>query len=153
MSDTEESTIDSQAGQKSGEQQLQIKVDNVLYKIVDNHISVLKLLKQTKATKNEWLLSALKEKLEREKVLSPSSIPKEKHITVKLGKELQEVLEARISVLDRITRGYSKKRFFLEAILEKIEHEKATVAGSLKEQEKKLLEDPDAKNGKRTSDK
>ncbi len=102
-----------------------IKIGEMLYRRIDDHIRTQKRFGEKRQTKNAWLEEAVKEKLESERDFSAGNIPREKHLSVSLSKSLTDELEKRVELLKNLLEGYSKKRFILEAALEKLEREEA----------------------------
>ncbi len=118
----------------SDKQQHSIKIGDALFKKIDNHIRTIQRLGKAQRNKGEWIQDAIKEKLEKVKNLNVNSLPREKYLSVKLSKALSEELKRSVELLDRILNGYSKKKFILEAALEKLDREEDLLKNLLERQ-------------------
>lgn len=89
---------------------------------LDNHLQKLKCLHHPLSVRQYWLLNAIKEKLNRKKTdLSDSQY---KNLNLKLPQDLVEELNA---LLKLSQNSYTKKKWLLEAIEEKIDAEKKMI--------------------------
>lgn len=97
---------------------------------LDNHLQKLKCLHHPLRVRQYWLLNAIKEKLNRKKVdLNDSQY---KNLNLKLPQDLVEELNA---LLKLSQNSYTKKKWLLEAIEEKIDAEKKMI----QEEQKNLI--------------
>ena len=108
-----------------------ITVGEHLHKRFEKHLHLLKHLEDQSYTKQQWLVSAFLEKIERENETDISPLAKSRHLRFKLKKQLQEKIEEKINIIKSFRKSYSKKQWFIEAIYEKLEREE--------EKAKKLL--------------
>ena len=103
---------------------IMIKVTEKIYNRVDSHVRILKHLAKYEHSKNSWIVEAVREKLEREKKLKNSNIPKDKNLNLTVDVSLDNELQRQIDIIKTFKpQGFSKKQFVLEAIFEKLEAE------------------------------
>lgn len=89
---------------------------------LEKHLQRLKYLQHPQSRKQFWLLQALQEKLLGEEKNSDSH--KVKHLHVTLTQEIVENLNARLALSPKT---FTKKKWVLEAIEEKLEAEKTLI--------------------------
>lgn len=102
---------------------------------LDEHLKRLKYLQHPHSVRQFWLVNAIQEKIQKEK--SSSDIAKAKHLNVKiLPKILKEISEhIKLSYFN-----YSKKKWIVEAIEEKLEQEKVLLESKKKPSKQKTAE-------------
>ncbi len=108
-------------------------VSEKIYQKIDNHVRVLKQNDDEIKSKKTWIEKAVREKLKREKEISPQNIPKEKYLSFKIEHDLGTEIERRVGMIRNFRDSYSKKAWILDAILEQMDHEGSTT--------RKILED------------
>jgi hypothetical protein len=108
-----------------------VTIGDNLHKRIDKHLNLLKNLEDENYTKQQWLMAALKEKLEKDENLS--DIPKARHLRVQVDRNTHKKLESMVNLIKNFRRSYSKKQLLVEAICEKLDREE--------EKAKKLLLD------------
>ena len=106
-----------------------ITIGDNLYKRIDKHLNLLKNLEDENYTKQQWVMKALKEKLEKDESLL--DIPKARHLRVQVDRDTHQKLESMVNLIKNFRRSYSKKQLLVEAICEKLDREE--------EKAKKLL--------------
>lgn len=101
-----------------------MQVGEQLFSRLDDHIRMLKLFfKNDSQNKNEWVMEAINEKLEREQTVDIRIIPKDRFLSVKLAQPVHQKLEQRINFIRKFRSGFSKKQWVVDAIIEKLEVE------------------------------
>lgn len=117
-----ETTIDQQ-NELDSEESLgyAVTIGENLHQRIDNHLYLMKNLGKKNFTKQQWLLNALQEKLAQDETLV--SVPKERHIQIKVDHTTRKQLESRVDFIRNFRRSYSKKQLILEAIYEKLDRE------------------------------
>lgn len=100
-----------------------VKIDEQLFKRLEKHIKVLKRIEQTGISKQTWITDAIKEKLAKDKDPGNMDLPKERHLTLKINDPINEKIDAKVNILKQLQASYSKKKWLLEAIYEKLESE------------------------------
>lgn len=100
-----------------------------IFSRLDNHIQILKRLDNTSTSKQRWMTEAIKEKLENEKKLTSDQLPKDKHVSVRVEKNLAIQIEKNVEKYRVFRRSFSKKQWLIDAICEKLlsEESKAKV--------------------------
>jgi predicted transcriptional regulator len=119
-----------------------VKIGKNLAERIDNHIDVLKYLKNKDLKKSQWLLEAISEKINREEHLPPYALPKEKHLNIKLDDQLRERMERIVSALKSVRRAYSKKQWIVEAIAEKLDKEEAEAKQLARKKDQQIVGNP-----------
>ena len=102
-----------------------------VHKRLDKHIFVIKKLIDKGLKKNNWLLSALIEKLEREapyQEVSPA-----KTITIKMEPKLEQLILQRVNHIKKLRKSYSKKQWILDAIIDKLDRDEENIDNKLLE--------------------
>src|SRR5438105_2635223 len=102
-----------------------------IHKRLERHIFIIKKLINKNLTKNNWLLSAIEEKLERE--VPYQDVPAVNTISLKLDPKREQLILQRVNYVRKFRKSYSKKQWILDAITDKLERDEENV-------EKKLLE-------------
>ncbi|CUI18083.1 conserved hypothetical protein (plasmid) [Candidatus Protochlamydia naegleriophila] len=116
-----------------------LRVGEDLYTRINKYIHVVKSLEDKKITKQNWIREAVKEKLEKEKDVSPGSISRERVLTFKLEYPLIKAIEGQVEITKKFRYSYSKKKWFEEAFYEKLErdeHKAKTLLEKLVESQK-----------------
>lgn len=98
-----------------------IRIGESLYERLDQHILLLNHVEQTDHSKQSWILEAIQDKLKGEE--GSSLIPKVKHVHFKVPKDLSRKIVNRVEFIRKFRDSYSKKKWILEAIEEKLEKE------------------------------
>lgn len=100
-----------------------LTVSENLYNKIDGHVRVLRHIKKELKSKKYWIIEAIQEKIDREKEIDSTIIPKEKCISFKIDKSLGNKIIRRIELIKKFRKSFSRKRWILEAIFEKMEEE------------------------------
>ncbi len=107
-----------------------IKVRDGIHSQIDRHISLCKVLRKGSVTKQEWILDAIREKLDKEH--SPHTESEGwKTIYMKIDLELHNRLEHRIEEIKKVCVGFSRKEWIMEAVQEKMDSQKEDRAEAL----------------------
>lgn len=94
-----------------------------LYLRFNKHIHLLKRLENTSISKQRWITEAIKEKLEKESTSNFEDLPKDRHISFRVAKNLSNMVENSVIKTRKFRRSFSKKQWFVEAIYEKLDKE------------------------------
>lgn len=116
--------------------QYSISLTAKLFKRLSNHFDSLKLIGHQDRKRQSWLLKAVQEKLSREK--DSEDLYKGKYISFKLQNHLYENLKNRLEEIEGKNIRYSKKKWIIDAIEEKLEAEQELIQEKL-QQIKKLI--------------
>lgn len=100
-----------------------LRVSEHLFKKIEKQILVLKYLDNRCQSKQEWIQTAVKEKIENEKEISPESIPKERRLHFKIEKNHGDYISGMVSFRKQFRESFSQKQWLIEAIQEKLERE------------------------------
>ncbi len=98
-----------------------IEIGENFYKKINNHVYLLRHIHKRDYSKNRWIMEALNEKLSQN--LSPTEVPRRKQISLKIDANLRKNLEIKIEYIKKFRNNYSKKKFIMEALAEKLERE------------------------------
>ncbi len=96
-----------------------VTISRHIHARLERHVLILKKLLDKGATKQNWMISAIKEKLARD--LQDDSLPKATTITLKIDKELDEELNARVEFIKKFRQSYSRKQWIVDAVIEKLD--------------------------------
>ncbi|CUI18213.1 conserved hypothetical protein (plasmid) [Candidatus Protochlamydia naegleriophila] len=100
-----------------------VRLNRTIYYKINDHITIIKRLSNRFLSKNKWIEDAIKEKLEREKILPPEQI-REKTVTFSIDRSLNNDIEQRVNFLKSIHNSFSKRKWFEEAFFEKLERDR-----------------------------
>lgn len=106
-------------------------VSQHIHERLDRHVFLLKKLIQRGASKQKWVVDAIKEKLTNDE--TKTSIPKANTIYVKIDDNLKIQMEKRIEFMKNFCSSYSKKRWLVDAVVEKLERDEKEVDMKLSE--------------------
>ena len=98
---------------------------------IEQHIIYVKKLSDPNSTKQRWILHAVQEKLSREE--KDQDIPKERRLNIKLDKVTSKKVLKRVDLIKKFRTSYSKKQWFVDALLEKLEQEEQEIKKKLSE--------------------
>lgn len=103
---------------------LPLRVGPSLSSRLEDHLYLLKKIGGSRVTKQNWIIEAIREKLDRDVAESvPCQANKDRRMVLKLDPNTLETLKSRIDLSRRIGASYSKNKWVLEAIDEKLEKE------------------------------
>jgi len=113
-----------------------LRMGESLFNKIDRHVTLTNhmIKEKKKRSKQIWVIEAIREKLEREKV-PISHIPKQKSLHFKIPEDLSRVIEARVKLIQEVRGSFSRKLWFIEAIYEKLEKEDQMIQEMIKEME------------------
>lgn len=106
-----------------------IIISPYIYERLERHILILKKIIDRGMTKQRWLTSAIREKLEKDS--SDTQLPKATTLTMKIEEELEKLMLQRIEYIKQFRFSYSKKQWLVDAIIDKLDRDE-------EEAEKKL---------------
>lgn len=104
-----------------------VKIPESLFKRIDDHIMAINAIEQEKVRKNDWFEDAIQEKLNSTKKICPRNIKRERNLNIKLRPNISHEIDKHVSILKTIHTTYSKKKWILEAVYEKLEREEGAV--------------------------
>ena len=117
-----------------------IRIEERFYKRLIDHIQLLKRLNNVK-NQQHWVEEAILTKLKKEEVqVITECSSRKKHLNFKINYQINAQVEIRVELMKKIRGNFSKKKWFLEAIHEKLEaEEKKTKIKTTKEIFKSML--------------
>jgi|GEM_PF-3076495 len=107
-----------------------VKISSNLDKRIKQHLLKRKAFPGMKGTKQDWLLQAVKDKLQ--KLERSEEIPIEKSITLYFDQNTLEQINDHVDLNKRLKHNYSKKKLIIEAINERLESEEKELNQLLK---------------------
>ena len=117
-----------QQNNESERVQFHCRIGNIFADRLDKHILSLERMNRKRVTRHLWIEEAIQKKLDREVNLHPADIPKEARISLRLVKSLSDEINDKVSLMKRFRTTYSKNKWVIEAIEEKLEEEHQQVA-------------------------
>ena len=103
---------------------INIETNHNIIRKIQQHIFVRKAcMGESKISKQSWAEEAIKEKLENERDIH-SCLLKNKSFTFLLSNDLEKEIEERIKIIKKFSRSSSRKKWLLDAFLQKIENER-----------------------------
>ena len=100
-----------------------LRIGERFYRRFIDHIQLLKRLNIIK-NQQDWVEDAVLSKLEKEEEQNATEcLHREKHLNFKINSQIDSQVERRVQVIKKIRSSFSKKKWFLEAIHEKLETE------------------------------
>ncbi|MBT4936328.1 hypothetical protein HON22_00250 [Candidatus Peregrinibacteria bacterium] len=115
-----------------------LKLGDSLFSRIDNHLLQMKYLSSERQSRQNWILNAVKEKLNQD--LLSSAIPKIRSTTLRIDPKTFKKLDQRVEFIKKIRGNFTKKHLIVEAIEEKLEREKQTTQ-SFKDSYEELFPD------------
>jgi hypothetical protein len=88
-------------------------------------VFLLKKLIKRGASKQKWVEDAIREKLTNDE--TKTLIPKANTIYVKIDDNLKNQMEKRIEFMKNFCSSYSKKRWLVDAVVEKLERDEKEI--------------------------
>lgn len=113
-------------------QQYSVSISQNLHDRITKHLLILKKLCRQGQTKQNWLMEAIRERLEFEENNKECEF-QERRITLQVDLLTEERLSHRVSYIKQFRSSYSKKKWILDAIEEKLEKEKPMAEQKLAE--------------------
>lgn len=107
-----------------------ITISPHIYERLEKHITILKKLVDRSASKQRWIIEAIKEKLLNDE--DSTQPPKATTLNVKIEENLCREVVERIEFIKKFRVSYSKKQWIVDAVLEKLDRDE-------KEVEKKMI--------------
>lgn len=108
---------------KEKKRTISLSLSEQIAKKIEKHILVRKsILKEIDVSKHKWALEAIKEKLEKEKDIR-SCLTRNKSFNFELPDHLEEKIDERVDFVKKFSKSYSRKKWLVEAFLEKIDNE------------------------------
>lgn len=108
-----------------------ITISPHIHERLERHILILKKLIDRGVTKQNWITSAIKEKLKKD--AANKQVPKVTTLSVKIDEDLDKLILERIEYVKKFRVSYSKKQWLVDAIIDKLDNDEP-------EAEKKILE-------------
>lgn len=100
-----------------------IRLSEHLFEKLEKHVMLLRHLDGSTMSKHAWIIQAIQDKLDKEEDLRLSSIPKERSMSIRLPEKLAEQLDKQVDIIGNFRVSFSKKKYIVEAIFEKLEQE------------------------------
>jgi predicted transcriptional regulator len=107
-----------------------VEIGDALHKKIDKIVRVLNRLDNKSHSKKSWVLEAIQEKLSAEHH-QPDEIIGSKHLTLSFEDDVKAKLDEIVAFQKKFRKTYSRKKWILEAIYEKIEREEETTENLL----------------------
>jgi hypothetical protein len=98
-----------------------VSISQNLHSKIDRHVLVSKNLLKLKLTKHDWVIEAIKEKLEKQ--FDSSEITQEKNIGLHLDPLTHQRLGKHVDMIRQCQFSFSKKKWILDAIQERLDKE------------------------------
>ena len=118
-----------------------LRIDERLYRRITQHIQLLKRL-NIAINQQKWMEDAILKKLDKqEKQNFAQSIHSEKNLGFKINIELDAKIEKMVEIIKKFSSSYSKKKWILESIYEKLELEEKETEITANELLKSLLKE------------
>lgn len=111
-----------------------IGLDEYLFNRIEKHVLICRSLENSKKKKQQWIQEAIEEKLEREDHPKNIPIPRDKGVNFKLPSQTYQKLEKRLKLIKKVKGSFSRKRWIIEAIEEKLERESFKLEKFMEEQ-------------------
>lgn len=99
-----------------------IEINDALFSQIEKQINQLKK-HDIRHSLHSWTLESLREKMLLEKKLGSQKISREKILKLVISDRLRQYIDSRVLEIKGVRRSYSKKKWILDAILEKIERD------------------------------
>lgn len=110
-----------------------MKLNEYDFDRIDEHVRTLNCFSEKDARhKREWVLDAIREKLDREQEFSVRNIPQEKHLSIYMDTDLYTKLDERIELIKKLKGGFTKKQWIMAAVVEKLNREEQNAKALLK---------------------
>lgn len=106
-----------------------VTVSPILHKKIDKHVSVFKNLLKQELRKQDWIIEAIKEKLERD--VPSQEIIKEKSMGLHLDPLLHQRIGKHVDMKRQFHFSFSKNKWILDAIQERLDQETENVYAKL----------------------
>lgn len=100
-----------------------IELNDALFFQIENQVNFLKK-HDIRHSLQSWTLEAIREKMILEKKSGISKVSKQKILKLIISERLRQYIENRVLEIKAIRRSYSKKKWILDAITEKIDRDK-----------------------------
>ena len=98
-----------------------IRVGENFNKKINKHIDTLKKCQEGRYSRNQWINDAIKAKLEKE--IQGNTISVDKHLNARIDVKLLELINQQVKVMKKFNHSYSKQKWIIEALSEKLEEE------------------------------
>jgi hypothetical protein len=110
-----------------------IRIGESFYGRLSNHINLIKHFHNHAYSKQIWIIEAIKERLEKEEKSEDLSLNIDKYLNFKLDEKTQDRVEKRVKILSQFSKSFSRKKWILEAIEEKLNREEIKTRKLLEE--------------------
>lgn len=100
-------------------------ISSHIYERLEKHITILKKLVDRSATKQRWIVDAIKEKLLND--ANSTKPPKASTLNVKIESKYAKELAKRIEYIKKFRVTYSKKQWIVDAVIEKLDRDEKDV--------------------------
>ena len=118
-----------------------VRIEGRLYKRIFQHIQLLKRMSIV-LNKQKWLEDAIVRKLEKDEEQDlTETIDSEKHLSFQVNVQLDAKIDKRVEVIKKFCNSYSKKKWILESIYEKLDLEEKEIEKKASERLKSMLKE------------
>ena len=108
-----------------------IRVGENLFKRINKHVDTLKKCHDSNYSRSRWINDAIKDKLHKE--IQENTISIDKHLNTRIEIKLLEMIHQQVKVMKKFNSSYSKQKWLLEALSEKLEEEEQLTRKCLNE--------------------
>lgn len=108
-----------------------IRVGENLFARVNKHIDTLKKCQDTSYSRSRWINDAIHAKLEKE--IQENTITVDKHLNTRIDVKLIEMINQQVRIMKKFNSSYSKQKWIVEALSEKLEEEEQSTKKRLQE--------------------
>lgn len=106
-----------------------IRVGENLYNRICKHIERLKKFQDSSYSRGQWINDAIKNKLEKE--IKGNTIAVDKHLNTRIDVKLIEMINQQVTIMKKFNSSYSKQKWFVEALSDKLEDEEQSAKNRL----------------------
>ncbi len=108
-----------------------IRVGENLYKRISKHVDTLKKCFNNSYSRNRWISDAVHAKLEKE--IQSNSITVDKHLGARIDVRILNKINEQVKLMKKFNSSYSKQKWLVEAISEKLEEDEQSTKNRLNE--------------------
>ncbi|MBA3816882.1 MAG: hypothetical protein H0X29_10275 [Parachlamydiaceae bacterium] len=109
--------------------QYSVSISPHLHSKLEQHIFVFKKLLKPGYTKQQWLIEAIEEKLKNDD--PDKEVENEKRVSFRIDALTKKILEKHVQQISYFRSSYSKRKWILDAIQEKLDLEEKAVKKKL----------------------
>ena len=106
-------------------------VDKKMHSTIETLVRFLSAHDSKRMTRQNFITTAIKEKLQKKNMEEMSSLMKDRFFFVKLDSHINDEVSSIVETVRKYRTSYSKKQWVVEAIAEKIEEEEKKMKNTL----------------------